>query len=249
MARINKHGFTIIETMLFLAISGSLVIALLVGTGVSIRNQRYRDSVTYLQSVIQDQYSRVSSVSNGMDGFGCDSLSVEISENNNVYRGHSDCVIIGRLIIPKENGTVFDSLEVYDVVSNEGDVDSYNNDDIKALTRDGSAKFEIFPISKEQYDIPWGASIYRQDDNNPFSVLILKSPLSGEVRTFIDNDNDVSAGSATVLEMVSVENLSNTITLCVEASSESGPKSAVRVNAGASNASGVETLGADSGCL
>ena len=40
----TQNGFTIIEVMLFLAITGMLAAAILVGSGVAIGQQRYRDS-------------------------------------------------------------------------------------------------------------------------------------------------------------------------------------------------------------
>src|SRR5665811_997144 len=89
----NQAGFTIIETMLFLGITALLIMGLLVGIGTSINIQRYRDSVSSLQSVLQQQFSEVSNVSN-------DSLSNACYGDNstNNPRGQSNCVILGRLI-------------------------------------------------------------------------------------------------------------------------------------------------------
>ena len=53
----GRNGFTIIETMLFLAISGFLFVGILAGTGSSIANQRYNDSVEGVTNELRNQYS------------------------------------------------------------------------------------------------------------------------------------------------------------------------------------------------
>ena len=85
-----KAGFTIIETMLFLAVSGFLIMGILAGTGVSINTQRYRDSVVSLRSFLQQQYSDVSNVRNSSQTNPC------LSSSGN--RGQTDCVILGRYV-------------------------------------------------------------------------------------------------------------------------------------------------------
>lgn len=243
MMRINKRGFTIIETMLFLAISGALMMALLIGTGASIRNQRYRDSVTYLQSVLQDQYAKVSSVRNDRNNdFTCnESSGVSPAPANGIQPGQSDCIILGRLIVPDDGGK---SLKTYSVVAGEP-TGNIAVDDFNTLH---NYKLMVFSSSEESYDIPWGASMKSEEKNSDrFSILILKSPLSGVIRTFIDLDHAVSS-TAMPDYMVTTDNLSNPVTICVDSNGGANIKSAVRVNAGAANASGVETLGEGSGC-
>ena len=39
----QKYGFTIIETMLFIAITGLVFAGVVIGTNGSLRSQRYRD--------------------------------------------------------------------------------------------------------------------------------------------------------------------------------------------------------------
>jgi len=91
MKPLYRDGFTIIETMLFLGITGLLIVGILAGTGNSISIQRYRDSVTSLQSMLQMQYSNVENVSNN-------SVAAKSCGAKTSPRGQSDCVILGRFI-------------------------------------------------------------------------------------------------------------------------------------------------------
>ncbi|MBC7459482.1 type II secretion system protein, partial [Candidatus Saccharibacteria bacterium] len=94
-----KHGFTIIETMLVLAITGMLIAALLVGVGSSISTQRYRDSVLTFKSLLQDQYAQIDNVSNDRDAsWSCGSSAQPIQSGPGVAPGQSDCVLIGRYV-------------------------------------------------------------------------------------------------------------------------------------------------------
>ncbi|MFV0484723.1 MAG: type II secretion system protein [Candidatus Saccharimonadales bacterium] len=55
----RRRGFTIIEVMLFLAISGFLLVGILAGTGAGIARQRYTDSVQHVAQILREQYSAV----------------------------------------------------------------------------------------------------------------------------------------------------------------------------------------------
>jgi prepilin-type N-terminal cleavage/methylation domain-containing protein len=56
----TKHkGFTIIEVMIFLAISGLLLVGVLIGTGTTIARQRYNDAVQSFAEFLRQQYSFV----------------------------------------------------------------------------------------------------------------------------------------------------------------------------------------------
>ncbi len=231
----DKAGFTIIETMLFLGITGLLVMGILVGAGTSINIQRYRDSVVSLQSVLQKQFSEVSNVSNESDG----SLACG---GSTAPRGQSDCVILGRYITTSNSR----KLSIRSVIGNDYILGSLTND-IQALQ---NYNVQISPVGGEEYEIEWGASLTRQGagGDGAFSILILRSPLSGIVRTFIDpnaviSDNEISS-------LISETALIQPLTVCVNSNGmfENG-RSAIFITANTTNPSGVETLGeAISGC-
>jgi type II secretory pathway pseudopilin PulG len=57
--RKKRAGFTIIEIMIFLAISGILIIGVIAGSGVITARHRYNDSVQNLTELLRSQYSAV----------------------------------------------------------------------------------------------------------------------------------------------------------------------------------------------
>ena len=236
----NTAGFTIIETMLFLGITGLLVMGVLVGAGTSINIQRYRDSITSLQSVLQQQYSEASNVSNDSLTNACYGDS---STNN--PRGQSDCVILGRFITTTDSQTLSVKSVIGYIPSGSATLPL---NDVEALNQ---YNVQISPVGSETYNMEWGSSIVIQGSNNPmvFSLLILRSPTSGIMRTFI-NPSAVIADSD-VATLVTKPALAQTAKLCVANPSGlfAGGKSAVVVTSNATSASGVETLGeAISGC-
>src|SRR6187402_1944283 len=104
----TQNGFTIIETMLFLGVTGMLATAILVGSGVAIGQQRYRDSVNSLKSQVQQQYSEVTNVINSRDkNWSCDVNGNVIEApdaSDGESRGTTDCVLLGRLLTVDDTG-------------------------------------------------------------------------------------------------------------------------------------------------
>lgn len=234
----NKDGFTIIETMLFLAITGLLVMGVLTGTGNSINTQRYRDSITSLQSFLQQQYSEVSNVSNGSSG------TTACYANPAVPRGQSNCAILGRLIT---TNSASDGLLVQDVIGQIPSGLSIPSDDVSALSQYNAT---VLSSTDNNYTVEWGGTLVEPGGNNlaSFTILILRSPLTGILRTFIDNTTVVN-NIATFITQVSPSPLTQTEKVCINSNGIfAGNKMAVVVNANSTSGSGVETLGDNSGC-
>jgi hypothetical protein len=247
MKQTYRSGFTIIETMLFLAITGLLVVAVLVGTGATINRQRYRDSITSLQSIIQQQYSEVSSVNNDRDNsWVCDSASgavTKLGSVSSVSRGQSGCVVLGKLISSSDDGL---SLIISDVIGSEVSNGVQAETDVKALAQ---YKMHVSPVAEETYEIEWGSSLVKpgSDQNASFSVLILQSPLSGVVRTF--NSPNMIISDSNINSIISKAALTEPVKICVNSNGLfSGTRMAIVVTAGSSSAAGVESLGEASGC-
>ncbi|MBO4855288.1 hypothetical protein J5500_02690 [Candidatus Saccharibacteria bacterium] len=99
-------GFTIIETMLFLALTGLMLVGALIGIGSNLARQRYKDSVQDIVTMIRNQYDYVtrvqidSRVGNDMCEIVADSASATFTNpGKNLGRGRSMCNIYGVAII------------------------------------------------------------------------------------------------------------------------------------------------------
>ncbi len=241
-----KTGFTIIETMLFLAISGVLIAGLLVGVGSSINVQRYRDSVTSLRSFLQQQYSDVLNVSN-------DSIKNDCYGDNatDVLRGQSNCVILGRYITTSAAG---DSLTSKMVIGYRDPSLSVPTDEIDAIDQYG---IHVSSIADNTFKIDWGSLVVDKTNNiMKLSMLILHSPSSRVIRTFIDttqviSDNNIQAMLVAISPSTIPASLKIPATLCVRPSNyfAGTSKMAVYIQPNATSASDVDTLGDNnSGC-
>jgi len=237
----NTAGFTIIETMLFLGITALLIMGVLVGTGTSINIQRYHDSVTSLQSVLQQQFSDVSNASNDNAGnLAC------YGDGSTSARGQSNCVLLGRLISTPDGKTIYQR----NIIGYEPDNLVLSQNDVSALQQ---YNIQVSPIPGETYSIEWGASIVRPGGNTPltFSMLVLRSPASGVLRTFIIPNTYIDGSVVKDLQnLVNTPALAQTITACVSPNGlSSSGKSSVIIDAYSTSGSGIETKGeVSSGC-
>lgn len=199
MGTSNKLGFTIIETMLFLAITGLMVVGILVGTGATINVQRYRDGVVTLKSYLQEQYSDVINVRNSTrtTPISCDDNANITNSGVTDPRGQSDCKILGRYV------TIVDTSSETSVVVGYGSSSAASNDisDLKKY------KLSLLPSSTEKTDLEWGTKIAwpakgpgSKSPTTPrsISILILRSPVSGLIYTFTADDNKISLSNMIV---------------------------------------------------
>lgn len=233
----TNSGFTIIETMLFLAIAGALTVGVLAGSGLAINQQRYRDSVNTLKSFIQQQYSETTNVVNDRSGSeGCsDTAAITPPAGASAQpRGMSGCVILGRYVVIDATGTQVTASNVIGYrTANAPDKPS----DIEEIK--DNYKLGISTIGGDASDVAWGAVVVKNHTNDPMpiSMLILRSPLSGAIMTY------TAEGIATDLQsLVAVGNTNRAIDLCVDAPASSlmGNRSAVRISAFATNQGSVQ---------
>lgn len=199
-------GFTIIEVMLFLAVTGLMITGVMAGANSSLNAQRYRDGVEAIRNSISSEYAKVYSLTNtreSTDPCGGGGAASRLW-------GTSDCLYVGRLLqITQDTSPVASQkLTVYPVVATE----------VAADASDMIARYRFKKIAGEglveSRKMEWGLTAVTTSSRSStlaeVSILILRSPIDGSVRTYnllydpmnsIDDDNlnaNMTPGDATV---------------------------------------------------
>ena len=250
----NKNGFTIIELILFFGVTGLLVVGILAGSSAAVSQQRYRDSVHTLRSAMQEQYSEVANVVNDRaPDLACDASGniSESSANANPRGTSSNCMIIGRFIQSYRSGSSVDNgaaLHIYPVIAA---MSGTPNPDITNDT-EAIAQYNLSLDERryEQSDLEWDSMARVQGLTGPsqyqFSILILRSPLSGSIYSYINTGSTVTNPRS----ILSNTNLNNGLNICVDPASGGpilGEKMAIRLAPNSSNQSGVEMISQQAG--
>lgn len=224
------RGFTIIEVMLFLAVTGLLAIGVLIGSNTAIAQQRYRDSVNTLKGFIQEQYNQTTNVlnSNATNPVCKQAGSALILDDSKLQdRGTSDCLLLGRYLLIEPTKVTAYNVIGQPLTSEDG------SDDIAALKNYVLSASDV----AETKDIDWGATIVKPKTTTGMttSVLILRSPLSGSVVTFVQD------GSQNPSTMIDSSNMAQK-DLCVDpqGGALTSQRLAVRINAQATSQSSIE---------
>lgn len=217
MSITTQRGFTIIETMLFLAVTGLLVVSVLIGAGAAVNQQRYRDSVTSFVSLLQDQYANVTAVQNDrVSNWSCTDTGglKQVGGGAGSSRGASACAVVGRVIRSTNGVTVTSDPVIARNVTSV--IDSGPTSDVAALSAMSLQSLgSVDPTQIESKQLEWGATLAKPSTGlsapSTFSLLIVRAPLSGTVRTFVNG----TSGTASLASLVSSANLTNGITFCV----------------------------------
>lgn len=236
---IMKHaGFTIIETMLFLAVGGLLTIAIMATAGASIGAQRYKDAAATLQSDIQQLYEDTTSIKNERDD-----ASTIPDPACSTARGQAECILMGKLMTIASNGAI----RKYVVYGKKptGAVSSSESAAIRAYNP------TIVPGSEQASNMEWGTGLVAATGatSTPSSlgILVIRSPQTGLTFTFTRSGTSTSnLGGSVASPMVTtptVTNLRNQVkrTVCINTTGWlTGDKMAVTIAANASSANAVE---------
>ena len=181
MGHTSRAGFTILETMLFLGITGLLIIVLVSGAGVGINVQRYRDATESFKSLIQQQFADLSSVENGRASNKSCGLSAQpVTGANNTAPGQSDCMIVGRYLrIEDEN------ISIYDVTAYENSRPLLvgANDITTMVSSSYTYNTPVTPDQQKKMD--WGTHLNVPPANDTrLGILVIRSPYTGEIYSF-----------------------------------------------------------------
>jgi len=232
--------------MLFLAITGALVVAVLIGTGASINIQRYHDSVTSLKSLIQKQYSDTVNVQNQAQttNISCDSSANVGTSGDAKPRGQSSCVVMGKHITIDQS-----TITTSTVIGHEGGVPA-GSSEVDLMK---SYNLATLPSSTETSQLEWGAQISWPVSGGGFrnpttpraiSILIIRSPQSGEIYTFTADDVNTPLKSVIVAGLGVTGGIyaQSQRTVCVDSNGLfTGNNMAISINAYATSANDIET--------
>lgn len=206
MAGYSRAGFTIIEVMLFLAITGALAVAILVGAGASIASQRYKDAVATLQSDVQQQYEDAVSVVNDRQ------VAIDGCTEN---RGRSDCVLLGKLMTITSGGRI-SQYRVYGVEPGRSANPSAAYRDEYDVLR--SYVPRVVDANAQESDMEWGTGIARPTRGEgagsaplDIGILVLRSPQSGLVYTFTREDATITE----LTDLINVDAANRRRNICV----------------------------------
>ena len=185
----QKHGFTIIEVSLFLALSGFLMIGLIVGANISIARQRYNDSVNSFTDFIRGAYTDTLNVSNDPDQSGRSKTAIygklvtfgEPNAGKTIYAYD----VVGKAI----SSSAATSPTVLEMLKNE-----LGANIIKSEQGAGGVYSNSF-YNMASYTIPWDGELQNPNNadgsiNHSFftgAVLIVRSPTTGGIRTYVYN--------------------------------------------------------------
>lgn len=243
-------GFTIVEVMLVLAITGALAVGILAGVQSSITAQRYNDSINSFQAFLQDQYHQVGAT------------SVQLRGSNNacesgIPRGRTPCLVVGRLLVTnyayRANGTSGDNISAvtWDVVASgltKERIDGSTT--VTSLFNQPGVLATIDAATRSEHQLVWDADLRQPAPNGNqaarWMVLILKSPANGSILTYVTNYNGLVikqelSKSSLLMTMINDNNLTKEATFCVAPKGFNFlTKRAIVVRANGSNASAVE---------
>ncbi|MBR3052373.1 prepilin-type N-terminal cleavage/methylation domain-containing protein [Candidatus Saccharibacteria bacterium] len=252
-----RRGFTLVEVMLFLAVTGLLFLGVTMGVQNSIYQQRYNDAVQSFADFLRNIYAEVANV-------------------QHPGNGRSNEAVYGKLVTFDGNDEK-QVIYTYDVVGNATSPSMLDNGEIEGLLSKVQANvlrkeggdegsYQLAGIV-ETYSPKWGSRIQPKGSftNYKGALLIVRSPKSGVIQTLATADGveplDVqsyveSDDAARVLLDYLVERNGSTVSskfaksqvdFCInpDGNTENTNRTDVRLLSGAYNGSGVEIVARD----
>lgn len=239
----KTDGFTIIEVILFVAISGLLMATLLGGWSLTINSQRYKDSNRSLQAFLQEQYNLVYNVENGREGnlscvFNGTKLNITDSPANNLPPGQTNCVVMGRYIYI-QNGT---KVTVSSIVGLDQQPDTTHSDSEQIKDFKAQRVTPDVGLTRSRFDIPWQATIVGENgDSTPRSyiIAIIRAPSTGIVHTYTEE----TSTQKDVSQIVDNAHEQTSVYLCLDPGvTINGPRTGIMLEALASSQGNIKTI-------
>lgn len=250
----SEAGFTVIETILFLAITSALILVMIAATGASLNVQRYRDSVESFKSLLQQQYTSLSNVQNGRDNdWSCTPSAQPIEDSATPQdRGQSTCILVGKYMRIDRG-----AITTYTVLAHPTSTSvAADTPDLQAM-RTGYV-MNIAPDSAERQSMEWGTQIAwaregTLDQNGSptprtMGILFIRSPFSGQVHTFTSDTipAEASISAATFNNMINAARQNERMVCVGSTGLLTGDSSGIYMSPSASTINSIEMRTNDS---
>lgn len=236
MATRKQSGFTIIEVMLFLGITGLVMAFMLTGVSSQLNQRRYQDATNSLLAYVQGQYNLVANVNNSRTTVG-DGLGAACG--GTTVAGTSDCTVVGRVLHASPGGgsTTSEIISSWVIATT----------DVATLPSDATLVAANLQASQdnETYDMQWGTQLVRANDHAAaltFSILIARSPTNGIIHTYINLGADKTPAEIAAAS----DNVAEDFRFCVDSAGLIGNSDDIAgtmIQKGAANTSGVIFVG------
>lgn len=193
MVQKSQSGFTIVEVMLFLAITGLLFLIGFLGTGAQLQQVRFTDSMRSLHSFLQKQYSLVSTGANPRAAETTCTVNVGDPNAPPVFGAgapvagdtagdDSECVLLGKLVKFTPDSS---NLTTYYVVGRRLPNSQLTGNDLTDLV---NSRPTLSDQAVDNTQINWSGTFYLPpsvaDTNLSQAMAFLRSPSSGRIMTF-----------------------------------------------------------------
>ena len=186
----NEHsaGFTILEVILFLAISGMLLLGAFIGMRSGILNTQFNDTTDSTRSYLQKQYLEVATgVNSRSSDLMCNPSNGAIVHDPSASAnpGASSCVVLGRLFQFSSGGSEITSRylssKIVPDIGSISDIEAFGPGGYQVVISNDSV-----PQLRGKFELPWTAMIKTAKRYNSVSLgtidvqslAIMRSPVS-----------------------------------------------------------------------
>ncbi len=241
------RGFTVIETLLVLSLTGLLAVGILAGIGRSLAQRQYIDSVNRTIDFFRGQYTAASSIENSRTPQQvCGSSGVTENTTSPVSTlppaGTSDCFLLGNIVTSYDGIKMSVRPVVATVDTSTIDMTGKSNKDIL-----DASVLKAGPETSD-YSVDWGGNLQNSvGDPLKFTLMVVRMPTNGTIVTYVSSNvfpagnNDIKTSG-----LVSDANTKD-FKMCVDPSGSAGigmSPVGVQINKAASSTTGVRSLAA-----
>lgn len=188
----REKGFTIVEVMLFLAISAALLGVAVASTSGSLKTTRFTDASRSFEAFVEEQYTEVQA-GTASRGAGSDT-----SCTGGSVGASTDCIVLGRVLS-------FDNperIDVYTVIA-DSDPTVPASTDMDAFVRHAPRIWEDSTTPALSHKLDWGVTLGTIQHGPVLTsfnrLAILRSPISENIYLFTYTAPGGNALSATEL--------------------------------------------------